>query len=79
MEFLGNWVLDFDGFDSFIQRRQTIQPSQPVRTRPWNAIEGRINELPFLRRYDLDDARLHAILVDFRNECFEAAELAHCL
>lgn len=37
------------------------------------------SDSPFLWRDDLDNSRLHAILVDFGDECLEAAKLAHSL
>ena len=35
--------------------------------------------IPFWWRNDFDNARLHAVLVDFVNELFEATELVHGL
>jgi len=35
--------------------------------------------LPFLRGYDFNDARLHAILVNLLDELLEASELIHSL
>lgn len=45
----------------------------------YGGAQHRVRSLPFFRRNDFDDTRLHAVAIDFGNETLEAAELIHGL
>lgn len=39
VKLLGDWILDSDGFDGFVERREAIKPKDPIRTWLWIATE----------------------------------------
>ncbi len=79
MEFLGDWVLDFDrSLDLLIKCWESVPPESHISATTMKSFEG-WKRLPFLWGYNFDDAGLHAIFVDSLDEGLEASELIHSL
>ena len=77
MKFLGNWILDFDGFDGFVELRKRVAPFASVRNLLSDPLVAKA--LPFFGRDNLDYTGLHSIFVDLVDEFLETFELLHCL
>ena len=74
-------ILDPDGLDQLGKVGQMIAPATCSRQQGKEEtimLHGDV-DIPFLGRDDLDDAGLHAILVNALDEFLKVAELIHCL
>ena len=77
MEFLGDRVLDFNGFNLLVKRGKGVAPTAGVSNRCVIIILSRA--IPFLWGNDFDNPGFHAVLIDLLDKCLEASELFHCL
>lgn len=76
-KFLHDWVLDFDRLDGFAEIGERSAPthSEQMMLR----LQTGRDDLPFSRRNDFYDARLHSVLVNLVDKALEVAELIHGL